>query len=348
MSGGIFVSYRRDDSRHAAGRLLDRLRQIYKPHQLFMDVDNIAPGLDFLKALSEQVAACDVMLVIIGPNWLDARDDKGNRRLDDSNDFVRIEVETALRRDVRVIPVLVDGASIPSKDGLPEPLQPLARRQSVPLAHERFGSDADELVRSLRGVVRPAGNKWWGGTGGAHVGARGRTPNAESAAIADRGSRRVDASGGRTGASGKPRVWTAVGIGVVGLVPGFAMFAGWYYLSFEKALINDLTWYMRQTLGIWGGFIAYDVVFVVIWFSLMALLARGAPASALRREVCASTCAAAWFTLAHLAQLLYDFFDLPPLSVMIAIWGAAIAGYALTIRLYLWKAIPDGSDHVQR
>src|SRR5262245_30179670 len=116
MASGIFVSYRRDDSRHAAGRLLDRLRQTYEPRHLFMDVNDIAPGLDFVKVLSEQVAACDVMLVVIGPNWLDAREDTGKRRLDDPRDFVRIEVEAALRRDVRVIPVLVDGASMPDED----------------------------------------------------------------------------------------------------------------------------------------------------------------------------------------------------------------------------------------
>jgi len=95
MAGGIFVSYRRDDSRHAAGRLLDRLRQSYEPHQLFMDVDNVAPGLDFVKVIEEQVSACDVMLVVIGPNWLDARDKAGVRRLDDPGDFVRLEVEAA-------------------------------------------------------------------------------------------------------------------------------------------------------------------------------------------------------------------------------------------------------------
>jgi hypothetical protein len=73
MTGGIFLSYRRDDSRHAAGRLLDRLRQSYEPHQLFMDVDNVAPGLDFVQVIEEQVSACDVMLVVIGPNLLVTR-----------------------------------------------------------------------------------------------------------------------------------------------------------------------------------------------------------------------------------------------------------------------------------
>lgn len=162
MAGGIFVSYRRDDSRHAAGRLLDRLRHTYEPHQLFMDVDNVAPGLDFVKVIEEQVAACDVMLVVIGPNWIDARDEGGARRLDNPRDFVRLEVETALKRDVRVIPVLVDAAAIPQEDALPESLRPLAKRQSVRLTHDQFGSEADSLVRSLQDVVRPLGKKSWG------------------------------------------------------------------------------------------------------------------------------------------------------------------------------------------
>jgi hypothetical protein len=155
--GGIFISYRRDDSRHAAGRLWDRLQQAYGPEQLFMDVDNVAPGLDFVRVLSEQVAACAAMLVIIGPNWLDVRDEDGARRLDNPYDFVRIEIEAALARDVRVIPVLVDGARIPRDDVLPEALRPLARRQAVRLTHEQFGADASQLVEALRDVVQPSG-----------------------------------------------------------------------------------------------------------------------------------------------------------------------------------------------
>src|SRR6185295_10320490 len=158
--------YRRDDSRHAAGRLLDRLRQSYEPHQLFMDVDNVAPGLDFVQVIEEQVSACDVMLVVIGPNWLDARDEAGARRLDDPHDFVRLEVETALKRDVRVVPVLVDSATVLQEDALPEALRPLAKRQAVRLTHEQFGTEADSLVRSLQDVVRPLGKGFWPRTWG--------------------------------------------------------------------------------------------------------------------------------------------------------------------------------------
>jgi hypothetical protein len=164
MAGGIFISYRRDDSRHAAGRLVDRLAQTYDRDQLFMDVDAIEPGLDFLKVINEKVAACDVLLAVIGPTWLDARNQSGARRLDDPDDFVRLEIEAALKRDVRVIPVLVDGAEMPRAGELPERLQPIVRRNAVRLAHERFGADAESLVEALAKVVVPSsqGVGWFG------------------------------------------------------------------------------------------------------------------------------------------------------------------------------------------
>jgi hypothetical protein len=87
MSGGIFISYRRGDAKHAAGRLVDRLEKTSQRSQLFMDVDGIEPGLNFVKALSENVEACDVLLAVIGPTWLEARDEHGQRRLDSPNDF---------------------------------------------------------------------------------------------------------------------------------------------------------------------------------------------------------------------------------------------------------------------
>lgn len=155
MAGGIFISYRREDANHAAGRLADRLRQTYSRDQLFMDVDNIEPGLDFVQVLREKVQACDVLLAVIGRNWLNVRDPQGARRLDDPKDFVRIEVEAALARNVRVIPVLVDGAEIPRESDLPETLRPLVTRNAVRLQHERFGSDAEKLTVVLSRVVAP-------------------------------------------------------------------------------------------------------------------------------------------------------------------------------------------------
>ncbi len=156
MSGGIFVSYRRDDAKHAAGRLVDRLEKSFSRDQLFFDIDNIEPGVDFVRVLKEQVERCDVLLAIIGPGWLDARDGLGARRLDNPKDFVRIELETALARDIRVIPVLVDGARMPGEAELPEPLRALTNRQAVRLAHERFASEAEDLARALSKQLKPA------------------------------------------------------------------------------------------------------------------------------------------------------------------------------------------------
>jgi TIR domain len=148
MSGGNFLSYRRDDSRHAAGRLADHLTKTFGRDQLFMDVDTIELGADFVDAVSTKVASCNALLAVIGPNWLQPR-------LDDPNDFVRIEVSAALQRDIPVIPVLVDGAQLPKAEELPEPLRPLVRRQGTRLSHERFGADAELLISSLAKIVPP-------------------------------------------------------------------------------------------------------------------------------------------------------------------------------------------------
>ncbi len=149
MSGGIFVSYRRDDSRHAAGRLVDRLGRVYGRDGLFMDIDGIEPGGDFLKVINDRLSECAIVLAVIGPDWIDARDRRGRRRLENPGDFVRMELETALRRGVKVIPVLVDGASMPRDDELPEPLKALAFRNAVRLHHESFAADSDKLAATL-------------------------------------------------------------------------------------------------------------------------------------------------------------------------------------------------------
>jgi hypothetical protein len=153
--GGIFISYRREDAAHSAGRLYERLVRDFPRNQLLMDVDAIEPGLDFVKVLDEQVSGCDVLLALIGPNWADAKNEKGVRRLDDPDDFVRIEIASALERDIRVIPILVDGAPMPRAEELPEPLKPLARRNAIQVSHVRFGADTQGLVEVLRRVTKP-------------------------------------------------------------------------------------------------------------------------------------------------------------------------------------------------
>ena len=115
-----------------------------------MDVDNIPVGVDFVTHLNDQVAACDAVLVVIGPNWAKAKDKAGQRRLHQPDDFVAIEIAAALTRDIRVIPVLVDGARMPRASELPDALKPLARRQAAEVRHVNFGQDAETLVARMR------------------------------------------------------------------------------------------------------------------------------------------------------------------------------------------------------
>src|SRR6516165_7660967 len=113
MSGQIFISYRREENRWSARSLYDLLSTSFDRKQIFMDVDAILMGEDFVRAIETAVANCDVLIAVIGERWLTCTDEQGNRRLDDREDFVRIEIATALKRGIRVIPVLVDGASMP-------------------------------------------------------------------------------------------------------------------------------------------------------------------------------------------------------------------------------------------
>lgn len=146
----IFINYRRDDSPASAGRLYDRLADMFPHDTLFMDVDAMVPGVDFVRELDEAVLRCDVLLAIIGRNWLNATSPDGARRLENPEDFVRIEIATALRHGIRVIPVLVDGAQMPLVTDLPDDIKAMARRHAVELSHIRFASDAERLVRSLK------------------------------------------------------------------------------------------------------------------------------------------------------------------------------------------------------
>jgi len=149
MSGQIFISYRREDASSAAGRLYDRLSARFSQNQIFFDIDNIDLGIDFVKAIEESVASCDVLIAVIGRHWLVTSDETGRRRLDNPEDFVRVEIGTALKRDIRVIPVLVEGASMPRSGELPDDLKPLARRNALNVSHDRFRVDADRLVGAV-------------------------------------------------------------------------------------------------------------------------------------------------------------------------------------------------------
>jgi TIR domain-containing protein len=155
VAGGVFISYRREDSAGFAGRIYDRLRRELDRDSLFFDVDNIEPGLDFVNILSERVGVCEALVAIVGRSWLSIRDDEQRRRIDDPHDFVRIEIEAALQRNIRVIPVLVDGARMPRAEELPDGLKPFSRRQAIEISHTRFDSDTERLTRWLRRFEQP-------------------------------------------------------------------------------------------------------------------------------------------------------------------------------------------------
>jgi hypothetical protein len=157
--GSIFVNYRRSDSEGEAGRLFDDLTSRFSDGSVFMDVAAIEPGRDFRKAIDQSVTSCSVLLAVIGQEWLESKDAAGGRRLDDPNDFVRIELASALRRDIPVVPVLVRGAKMPHVDRLPEDLKDLAYRNAVELTHARWKSDVQLLVRALGPYMDPAGAK---------------------------------------------------------------------------------------------------------------------------------------------------------------------------------------------
>ena len=123
MPGKIFINYRREDSIAIAGRLYDRLAEAFGRNNLFIDVDNIPVGMNFEEYLHKQVAACDVVVSLIGPNWLNAKDETNQRRLDKPDDFVAIELAAALARDIPVIPVLVDGTHMPKEPDVSKRLQ---------------------------------------------------------------------------------------------------------------------------------------------------------------------------------------------------------------------------------
>jgi TIR domain len=171
----IFISYRREDTEGHAGRLFRDLCERFGKGVVFMDVAGIEPGRDFRRVIDQQVASCGVLLAIIGKDWLTVADEKGQRRLDDPIDFVRIETATALKRDIPVVPVLVHGARIPRPEQLPEDLKELAYRNSIELTHARWESDVQVLIKALLPYVdaapegvplpppSPVGppNRWW-------------------------------------------------------------------------------------------------------------------------------------------------------------------------------------------
>lgn len=147
----VFISYRRADSAGYAGRLYEHLAPHLDADSVFMDIDSIPLGADFVQVIESTLARVNTVLVLIGPHWLSVTDASGRRRLDDPNDYVRMEIAAALSNpDKRVIPVLVNDATMPSADQLPDNLKPLARRNAIELGNLEFPRDVARLAETLR------------------------------------------------------------------------------------------------------------------------------------------------------------------------------------------------------
>jgi hypothetical protein len=153
MTGSVFISYRREGSSGAARLISDRLKARLGTNNVFIDVTDILPGVDWHDRLTAAVNSCEILLTVIGTNWLTCTDTNGARRLDDPNDYVRIEIETALNRDIPVVPVLVERAVLPKSDNLPDSLKKLPFRQGTTITPERFYSDSDLLGDSLDKIL---------------------------------------------------------------------------------------------------------------------------------------------------------------------------------------------------
>ena len=134
--GAIFISYRRADSEGYSGRLFGDLVKAYGRKNVLIDVAGMAKGRDFRITIAQRLEECSVFLAVIGRSWLTITDDSGNRRLDDPRDLVRVETAAALKRNLPVLPVLVNGAQMPREVDLPDELKDLAYRDGVELTHQ--------------------------------------------------------------------------------------------------------------------------------------------------------------------------------------------------------------------
>ena len=145
----IFISYRREDSAGYAQAIYGRLTQKFSEHRVFMDVDTIEPGVDFVRTIEQAVEKCDVLIALVGNRWLESKGGAEGPRLNNPEDFVRVEIATALSRDIRVIPVLLDGTPMPAEALLPPPLKLFARRNAIEIGNSRFSSDIERLTTAI-------------------------------------------------------------------------------------------------------------------------------------------------------------------------------------------------------
>lgn len=155
-NGNIFISYRREDTSGHAGRIYDRLNVRFSG-RVFRDVAGINLGEDFVVAIERHVGDCEVFIELIGDRWATITDRAGKRRLDDPEDFVRLELATALRREITVIPILVNGATMPDGSTLPQDLAPLTRRNALEITESDFDHDVERLIKTLETILGATG-----------------------------------------------------------------------------------------------------------------------------------------------------------------------------------------------
>jgi len=156
--GAVFINYRREETSGEARALFNDLVARLGENSVFMDVDNIGLGRDFRQVIQQRLASCELMLALIGKNWVGAKNQSGRRRLDDTGDFVRLEIEAALKRNIPVTPVLLQGAQMPSVDELPESVRDFAYRNGFEISHNRWESDVQEMIKRL-GLGAPRSGK---------------------------------------------------------------------------------------------------------------------------------------------------------------------------------------------
>jgi hypothetical protein len=242
----VFISYRRADTAGYAGRLHEYLAPVFGEPNIFMDIDNIPPGEDFIRVIEYAIQRCDVVLVLIGPHWATLTDAQGYRRLHDPHDFVRLEVATALARpNLRVVPVLVNDAPMPSAGDLPADLQSLTRRNAIELSNERFRYDVDRLIKALGGKPGRRGS-----SPAAYQSPAPRPAAPPQPSAASRGYNR--------------RVW----IFLLVLAALYAWFSGEYYRSNpDESLVFGLEFMGLDVLGfnILFGLPALTLILALFW-----------------------------------------------------------------------------------
>ena len=150
----VFISYRRDESAGYAGRIADALVEHFGEEKVFRDIDSLEPGLDFAEAIERAIESSEVLIAVIGKNWLTATDAAGQKRLENPDDYVRIEIATALKRNIRVIPLLIQGAAMPSARELPDDLAPLSRRNAFEIHDSSWRDDIRRLVTALERAIK--------------------------------------------------------------------------------------------------------------------------------------------------------------------------------------------------